>query len=109
MFKLNLIEKSPITDEMMKPALAFEKGADVDLLREIIGFAAEKLMELEVGAKTRAAYGEQNAFRLGQRDDYREQTVSSVSPWRRWSDDWTIRRRKPLQKLAFALSQDRNN
>lgn len=29
-----------------------EKSADVDLLREVIGFAVERLMEPEVGAKT---------------------------------------------------------
>ncbi len=49
MLKTNLMEISPMTDEM-------------------IGFAAEKLMELEVCAKTGAAYGEKNAFRLAQRN-----------------------------------------
>lgn len=49
-----------------------EKNADADLLREMIGFAAEKLMELEVGAKTGAAYGEKNDFRLAQRNGYRD-------------------------------------
>jgi hypothetical protein len=48
----------------MNPRPLFEKSADADLLREMVGFAAEKLMELEVGAKTGAAYGERNALRL---------------------------------------------
>ncbi|PYE29753.1 mutator family transposase [Rhizobium sp. PP-WC-1G-195] len=38
----------------------------------MIGFAAEKLMALEVGTKTGAGYGEKNGFRLAQRNGYRD-------------------------------------
>ncbi len=61
-----------MTDEMMNLRSLVEKSADADLLREMIGFAAEKLMALEVGTKTGAGYGEKNAFRLAQRNGYRE-------------------------------------
>ena len=56
-----------MTDDMMNLRSLVEKSADADLLREMIGFAAEKLMALEVGTKTGAGYGENNEFRLAQR------------------------------------------
>ncbi len=61
-----------MTDDMMNLRSLVEKSADAGLLREMIGFAAEKLMELEVGARTGAGCGEKNAFRLAQRNGYRD-------------------------------------
>jgi len=61
-----------MTDDMMNLRSLVEKSADADLLREMIGFAAEKLMALEVGTKTGAGYGEKNGFRLAQRNGYRD-------------------------------------
>ncbi len=61
-----------MTDDMMNLRSLVEKSADADLLREMIGFAAEKLMALEVGTKTGASYGEKNGFRLAQRNGYRD-------------------------------------
>lgn len=61
-----------MTDAMMSLKGLLEKTADADLLREMIGFAAERLMELEVGALTGAGYGEKNPERLVQRNGYRE-------------------------------------
>jgi hypothetical protein len=51
---------------MMDLRALVEKSGDADLLREMIGFAAERLMELEVGTKTGADYGEKSGERLAQ-------------------------------------------
>ncbi len=47
-----------MTKPMMDLRELVEKSADADILREMIGFAAERLMELEVGVATGASYGD---------------------------------------------------
>lgn len=39
---------------MMTPRTLLEKSADADVLREMTGFAAERLMKLEIGTGTGA-------------------------------------------------------
>jgi putative transposase len=49
-----------------------EKSADADVLREMIGFAAQRLMELKVAGLTGAAHSEKTRERLAQRNGYRD-------------------------------------
>jgi hypothetical protein len=49
-----------MTDEMMAPGSILEKSFDADLLREMIGFAAQRLTEVEVQGLTGTAHGERD-------------------------------------------------
>ena len=61
-----------MTDDMMTLRTLLEKSSDTDLLREMIGFTAQRLMALEVESLTGAAPGERGPDRLNQRNGYRE-------------------------------------
>ena len=61
-----------MTDDSIALRDLLEKSSDADLLREMIGFAAARLMELEVQGVTGAAHGTRSPDRLTQRNGYRD-------------------------------------
>ena len=61
-----------MTDERMALLELVEKDADADLVRAMLAFAAERLMDLEVEAAAGAAKGERSPLRTAQRNGYRE-------------------------------------
>ena len=60
-----------MTEERMALLELIEKSADADLVREMLGFAAERLMEAEVHVRSGAAHGARDPARQVQRNGYR--------------------------------------
>ncbi|MCP5112793.1 MAG: IS256 family transposase, partial [bacterium] len=61
-----------MTDDMMNLRSLVEKSSDADLLHEMVGFAAERLMELEAQGLTGAGHGERSPDRINHRNGYRD-------------------------------------
>ncbi len=61
-----------MTDDRMALIELIEKGADGDLVREMLAFAAERIMEIEVEARTGAGHGSRSPDRTNHRNGYRD-------------------------------------
>ena len=61
-----------MTDDKIALRELLEKGSDATFLREMIGFAAQRLMALEAETLCGAGHGERSVERLNQRNGYRE-------------------------------------
>ena len=61
-----------MTNDVTHLRTLLEQSSDADLLREMIGLTAQRLMELEVQSRTGAAHGERSADRLTHRNGYRD-------------------------------------
>ncbi len=61
-----------MTDDRMTLIELVEKSADEDLVRDMLAYAAERLMEMEVEAATGAPKGTRTPARTTQRNGYRE-------------------------------------
>ena len=61
-----------MTEDRIALEAFIEKAPDADFLREMISFAAERLMAPEVDGICGAGHGERNAERSNHRNGYRE-------------------------------------
>ncbi|HEX7508928.1 MAG TPA: IS256 family transposase [Polyangia bacterium] len=61
-----------MTEDTIALRALLEKGSDATFLREMIGFAAQRLMELETEGLCGAGPGERSPQRVNQRNGYRE-------------------------------------
>ena len=61
-----------MTDDKIALRELLEKGSDVTFLREMIGFAAQRLMELETETLCGAGHGERSEGRTNLRNGYRD-------------------------------------
>jgi len=77
-----------MTDDKIALSSLLEKSSDSSFLREMIGFAADRLMQLETGAICNAAPGERSADRQNQRNGYRDR-------------DWGEADQKTIQWIVF--------
>jgi len=63
---------------MTKPSISLteltEKGPDVDLLRQMIEYLTQRLMDLDVDGRCGAVYGERTPARVNSRNGYRDRT-----------------------------------
>ena len=55
-----------------------EKRADADLVRELLAYAAERLMAVEVGGLCGAGHGERSSARTNRRNGHRERPWDSL-------------------------------
>jgi putative transposase len=65
------LEKTTITDAKMALLELVEQEADADLVREMLAFAAERMMDLKIEAKTGAPAGTRSPDRLNHRNGCR--------------------------------------
>jgi len=68
-----------MTDMRMALAELLEKGSDADLLREMVGFVAQRMMDLDVEGICGAEHGERSAERSNWRNGYRDRAWETRS------------------------------
>jgi transposase-like protein len=81
---LEPITETTMTEERMALIELVEKQADGDLVREMLAFAAERIMETEVETRTGAAKGARTPMREVQRNGYRDRDWDTRRAGLRW-------------------------
>ena len=80
-----------MTDERMALIELIEKQADSDFVRDMLAFAADRIVEMEVEAHKGAAKGARPPLREVQRNGYRER-------------DWDTRAGRIALEMEWAMS-----
>ncbi len=66
---------------MTNPAMALadlaEKGADIDVLRQMVQFMAQRLVETDIDGRCGAGYEEKSPERLNSRNGYRDRSCDT--------------------------------
>ena len=86
-------------NDMMTLRALLEKTSDADLLREMIGFTAERLMAVEVEGLTGAAHGERSPDRPSSR--------RRSARWRKTSSRWRWNRAIGPGRRSFPAKSSR--
>jgi transposase-like protein len=71
---LILEEESTMTNATIALSELAGKGADIDVLRQMVQFMAQRLMEIDVDGRCGAGYDEKSAERINSRNGYRDRT-----------------------------------
>ena len=88
------LEITTMTDDKIALRELLEKGSDTTWLREMIGFAAQRLMELETDTLCGAGHGERSESRTNLRNGYRDRdwqvtrTKLFLDPWYSMTTQW---------------------
>ena len=82
-----------MTDPTMALRALLEKSSDTELLREMVGFTAQRLMDLEAESLTGAPYGKRSEGRVNQRNGFRDRTWETRAG--------TIELRVPKLRIEF--------